>query len=76
MNTPPKIVTPSYSTTPTIWKKHKHFNDSHVKHGDNFCPTVKGIGPFMSEGYSSEFIDDVYENPGSTVHFKGAYIME
>lgn len=76
MNTPPKIVTSSYSTTPTIWKKHKHFNDSHVKHGDNFCPTVKGIGPFMSEGYSSEFIDDVYENPGSTVHFRGAYIME
>lgn len=76
MNSPPKVYTPSYSTTPTKWKKHKHFKDSQLSIGDNFGPTVKGIGPALSEGYSSEFVDDFYENPGSTVHFRGAYIME
>ncbi|VDI72723.1 Hypothetical predicted protein [Mytilus galloprovincialis] len=75
MNTPPKIFAPRNGTTPTKFKKHKYFNESHMNN-DNFGPTVKGIGPVASEAYSSEYIDDVYENPGSTVTFRGAYYME
>lgn len=75
MNTPQKSYTPSYNATPNKFKKHKHFYEGQVN-GNNFGPTVKGIGPTPSEGYSSEYFDDVYENPGSTVTFRGAYIME
>lgn len=68
MNTPQKSHTPSYNAMPTQFKKHKHFYEGPVN-GNNFGPTVKGIGPPPSEG-------DYFEEPSSTVTFRGAFILE